>query len=99
MRLKVIAVATALMVFAAGAASAATVRFHAKLTGAAEVPPNDTKGVGEASATLDTTTKRFTYRVTYADLTGPATAAHFHGPAAQGSNAPPTVPAASAAPP
>jgi hypothetical protein len=41
---------------------------------------------------LDTTSKKFTYTVTYKDLTGTATAAHFHGPAAAGANAPPVVP-------
>ena len=30
--------------------------------------------------------------MTYSGLTGPATAAHFHGPAAVGANAPPVVP-------
>jgi len=30
--------------------------------------------------------------VTYAHLTGPATMAHFHGPAGPGVNAPPVVP-------
>ncbi len=30
--------------------------------------------------------------MTYKDLSGPATAAHFHGPAAAGANAPPVVP-------
>jgi hypothetical protein len=33
-----------------------------------------------------------TWTVTYEGLTGPATAAHFHGPAAAGANAPPVVP-------
>jgi hypothetical protein len=40
----------------------------------------------------DIATKKFTYTVTYSGLTGPATAAHFHGPAAEGANAPPVVP-------
>ena len=42
-------------------------------------------------ATLDTDTKEFTYDVTYSGLTGPAVAAHFHGPAAPGVNAPPVI--------
>lgn len=36
--------------------------------------------------------KKFTYSVTYKGLSGPATAAHFHGPADPGANAPPVVP-------
>jgi hypothetical protein len=54
-------------------------------------PPNLTTGKGTVSATL-TKTKAFTYNATYAGLTGPAVAAHFHGPAVLGANAPPTVP-------
>ncbi len=67
-------------------------RFTTALKGSDEVPPNTTGGTGEVVATLDTTTKAFTYTITYSGLTGPATAAHFHGPAAPGANAPPTVP-------
>jgi hypothetical protein len=37
--------------------------------------------------------KTLTYSATYKDLTGPVVAAHFHGPAAAGGNAPPVVPA------
>ena len=47
---------------------------------------------GTVTATYDTASKKFTYTVTYSGLTGPATAAHFHGPAAAGANAPPVVP-------
>ena len=43
---------------------------------------NDSKGTGNADVTYDTTTKMITWRVTFDNLTGPATAAHFHGPAA-----------------
>jgi hypothetical protein len=48
---------------------------------------NDSKGTGNADVTYDTTTKMITWRVTFDNLTGPATAAHFHGPAAPGANA------------
>jgi len=80
------------VVFAAGAASAATLHFGATLKGAAEVPPHAVPGTGQVTADLDTTSKVFTYNVTYSGLTGPATMAHFHGPAAPGVNAPPVVP-------
>ena len=89
----------AVLLFAAGAASAATLHFSAMLKGADEVPPNATAGSGEVTATLDTTTKLFTYQVAYSGLTGAATMAHFHGPAAAGANAPPVMAAASAASP
>jgi hypothetical protein len=40
-----------------------------------------------------------TYNVTYEGLSGPAVAAHIHGPAAPGANGPPVVPFANAASP
>ena len=91
MHLKAIAAAAALLVFTAGAANAAVFNVTTSLKGADEVPPNATTGKGTVSATLDTNTKAFSYAVTYAGLTGPATAAHFHGPAAPGANAPPII--------
>ena len=62
------------------------------LTSAAEVPPNTSAGKGTADVTYDTASKMLTWKVTYAGLTGPATMAHFHGPAAEGANAPVVVP-------
>jgi hypothetical protein len=82
-------------IFAVGwlsAASAALVNFSATLTSASEVPPKTSAGTGDALATLDTATKTLTYTVTFQNLTGPATAAHFHGPAAAGANAGVVVP-------
>jgi hypothetical protein len=89
---KWIGAAAALMVFVAGAAGAATLHFTATLKGADETPPNTTAGTGAVDATLDTSTKQFSYTVTYSGLTGPAVAAHFHGPAAPGASAPPVLP-------
>ena len=42
-------------------------------------------------ATLDAATEVLTYHIEFKDLTGPAVAAHFHGPAAVGVNAGPQV--------
>ncbi len=75
-----------------GAAQAETVAFNATMNGASEVPPKTTDGKGTASASLDTTTKVLTYGVQYTGLSGPATAAHFHGPAEPGANAPVVLP-------
>ncbi len=86
------AVALSAMLYAGSPAFAATETFAATLKGAAEVPPNDSKGAGTVAATYDTTSKKLSWTITYSDLTGPATAAHFHGPAAVGANAPPVVP-------
>lgn len=91
MRRGLVVAAAVLSVAAAGIADAATLRFAAGLKGSDEVPPNTTTGKGEVTATLDTTSKAFSYEVTYSGLTGPATMAHFHGPAAAGANAPPII--------
>ena len=80
------------MLLAANPAFAATVNFTATLNGASEVPPNDTGGTGTVQATLDTDAKAFSWTIEYSGLTGDATAAHFHGPAAADANAPPVVP-------
>jgi len=86
------AVALSAVLFAATSAFAAMESYTATLSGATEVPPNDSKGTGAVTSTYDTATKKFTYTATYSGLTGAATAAHFHGPAAPGVNAPPVVP-------
>ena len=73
-------------------ASADMLKYKADLKAASEVPANDSKGTGVIEATYDTATKTLTWSGTYADLTGPVAAAHFHGPAAAGANAGPVVP-------
>lgn len=73
-------------------AFAETVSYKADIKGATEVPANDSKGSGVVDATYDTASKKLSWTVTYSGLTGPATAAHFHGPAAATANAPPVVP-------
>ena len=57
---------------------AASVNFKANLDAATEVPPNDSKGTGAVTATYDTATKMLSWKGSYKDLSGPATAAHFH---------------------
>jgi hypothetical protein len=89
---KSIGVAVALLALAAGAAQAKVVHFGATLTGSSQVPPVTTSASGQLSATLDTDSKTFTYTATYSGLSGPAVAAHFHGPADPGANGPPVVP-------
>jgi len=74
------------------AAFAATETFTADLKAASEVPANDSKGSGMLNATYDTASKKLTYTVTYKDLSGPAAAAHFHGPADAKTNAGVVVP-------
>lgn len=76
----------------AGPALATTMNFKTTLSGASEVPPTTSKGKGSLSATYDTDTLMLTWKGTVSGLTGPATAAHFHGPAAAGKNAGVMVP-------
>lgn len=64
-----------------GTASAATVNYTATLSGNREIPKIDTKGKGKLTATFDTVSKALTYTLTFDGLSGPATAAHLHGPA------------------
>lgn len=68
-------------------ARAETVTLGAELKGANEVPPNTSPASGKAEATFDTETRNLSWIVTYADLTGPALGAHFHGPGEPGKNA------------
>jgi len=68
-------------------ASAETITFNVALSGANQVPPVETKGRGNAVVTYDTATKQLTWTVTFSDLTGDATVAHFHGPAGPKENA------------
>jgi hypothetical protein len=68
-------------------AFAATTHFHAALTGAGEVPATSSSGTGTLDATLDTGTRALDYTLSWSGLTGPATMAHFHGPATAGKNA------------
>lgn len=76
----------------AAPAFAETVDYTAKLDGASEVPAITTTATGAATAKFDTASKNLSWTVTYSGLSGAATAAHFHGPAAVGANAAPIVP-------
>jgi len=84
--------AIALLLAFASPSYAETVQFKADLKGSAEVPPNQTTGSGTITATYDTSTKQLAWDGSYSGLTGPATAAHFHGPAESGKNAGVAVP-------
>ena len=83
----------------ATAAYAETTMYKAALVGGDEVPATTSKGTGTLEATYDSSTKLLTWKGTYAGLSGPATAAHFHGPAAIGVSGPVEVPVTAAASP
>jgi CHRD domain len=63
------------------------VAFTTQLRAANEVPVNASTGTGQVDAVLNKDTNLFRWKISYSGLTGPATAGHFHGPAAVGANA------------
>lgn len=87
-----LALALAAALSAPAAAQSAAQQFRATLSGAGEVPSKQVAGTGVATATLDPDSRVLTYMVEYTGLTGPATAAHLHGPAEPTANAGVVVP-------
>jgi hypothetical protein len=90
--------ALAVVALLASPARAETVALKATLNATSEVPPNDSKATGTLTATFDTGSKLLSWKGSYSGLTGPATAAHFHGPAEPGKNAGVAVPIANPGP-
>ncbi len=78
-RSTVTALACAATLGFAAPAMAEMMNFKADLKATNEVPPTTSKGAGSLTATYDTATKKLSWKGSYKDLTGPATAAHFHG--------------------
>ena len=70
---------------------AASQSFKVTLNGAQQVPPVQTPATGTAELTYDPGTRVLTWTLSYSGLSGPATMAHFHGPAAAGKNGPPVI--------
>jgi len=62
-------------------------KMKATLDSKSETPPNASTATGMADINYDAASKKLTWKLTYSGLTGPATAAHFHGPAEPGKNA------------
>lgn len=98
MKSSMLALVAAAVAFATPAA-AEMMTMKATLDSKSEVPANDSKGSGTADVSYDTASKKITWKITYSGLTGPATMAHFHGPAEAGKNAPVAVPIAPATSP
>jgi hypothetical protein len=63
------------------------VAFTTQLRGANQVPANASNASGQVDAVLNKDTNQLRWQLNYAGLSGPATAAHFHGPAMIGANA------------
>ena len=88
--LSLLAVSTAFLL--ASPALAEVVKYKATLDGSQQSPPVTTKGKGTATFSFDTAKKKLSWNVKYSGLSGPATAAHIHGPADMGANADPVIP-------
>src|SRR5258708_32933365 len=73
-------------------------KMKATLDGKSDVPATTTSGTGTADIDYDPATKKMTWKLTYSALSGPATAAHIHGPAEPGKNAGVKLPNPNAAP-
>ena len=82
---------TAIAMFALGAIAfagpASAEKLKATLDGKSEVPATTSTATGTADLDYDAASKKLSWKLTYSGLTGPATAAHFHGPAEAGKNA------------
>lgn len=79
------------------AGSASAEKLKATLNGRSEVPATTSSGTGTADIDYDAASKKLSWKLTYSGLSGPATAAHFHGPAEPGKNAGVMVPIPGAA--
>lgn len=67
-------------------ASGGEIVYNVLLSGDQEVPPAATAAIGGGQLRIDTAANTVTYHITFAGLTGAATAAHIHGPADPGTN-------------
>jgi hypothetical protein len=85
---KVLVVVVAIALAFVVATPAAAQSIGGSLSGAQEVPPNGTPGTGFVCLTVNAAAGVLDYVVTYTGLVGVETAAHFHGPAGPGVNAP-----------
>ncbi|MGV8805786.1 MAG: CHRD domain-containing protein [Polaromonas sp.] len=74
------------------AAQSNLVAFSTQMRASSEVPPNASQGSGMVDAVFDKNTNQLRWKASYSGLSGPATMAHFHGPAAAGVNAGVVVP-------
>jgi hypothetical protein len=69
------------------AVKATVIPWSATINQAQEVPPSGSLGTGSASGSVDDVSGDLAWNISFAGLTGPVTAMHFHGPAAPGVNA------------
>jgi hypothetical protein len=77
------AFAAALLVTCASPAHAERIRLSANLDGVSEVPPVESPGTATATIWFDKDTGTVSWDVYWSGISGPPTAAHFHGPASK----------------
>ena len=70
-----------------GKSFATVFTFDISLSGAQEFPSNPSTGLGNLTGTYDDVTNVLSFTVVFTGLVSPATAGHFHAPAASGVNA------------
>ena len=85
------AIVSAIYLSGSTTAVAETITLIAEISGAAQVPPNPSKGTGTVTSTFDTATRVLAWKGIYSGLTGQPMAAHFHGPADAKMNGPVVV--------
>ena len=85
-------IACAGVVAFASPSMAEMMKMKADLKASNEVPPTQSSGTGSVDVTYDSASKMLSWKGSYSGLTGPATAAHFHGPGGAGKNAGVMVP-------
>lgn len=90
--LAILGAAATMLAACAMDAGDAKLKLAANLNAGAEVPPVNSTAAGSATVNLDKATKTLSWVITYRGLSGPARAAHFHGPAAPSANAGVAVP-------
>src|ERR687891_1159784 len=76
-----------MLLLGSAVARADQLAFTATLTGAQEVPPTGSAGIGSALVTLDTVTNLLTVNVSFAGLGSPTIASHIHCCTPPGANA------------
>lgn len=92
MTIRILALSGAVLFGLSTFAQAEMLTFKADMTPGSEAPPAaNSHGSGQATVRIDTETKKVTWDIAVKDLTGDPTAAHIHGPAGAGVNAPPLV--------
>ncbi|HTS39918.1 MAG TPA: CHRD domain-containing protein [Xanthobacteraceae bacterium] len=67
--------------------AAEVIAYKAELKASYEIPPNQSKATGSVTISYDTVEKFLSWKGSFTGLSGPVTAAHFHGPATFSKNA------------